>query len=100
MIQRNVPDTPAPTYPPQCWRLGILDFTADAASARLAASEKTIVEWPSEKKKPVPSELFPSWRNLRVVLSIAAMWSASKAWRSPNVYASVPRPASAGLARE
>jgi hypothetical protein len=50
-----------------------------AAIARPAASENTIVEWPSEKKKPTPIDRLPSWRNLRVVLSIAAMWSASKA---------------------
>ena len=60
-------------------------------------SEKTIVEWPSEKKKPVPSGRSPSCSSFRVVLSIAAMWSASKACRSPNVYASVARPVSAGL---
>ncbi len=74
-------------------------MTVFAAIARPVASEKTIVEWPSEKKKPTPSERLPSWRSFRVVLSIAAMWSASKACRSPNVYASVPRPASAGLLR-
>ena len=56
-------------------------MTVLAAIARPAASEKTIVEWPSEKKKPTPSERLPSCRNLRVVLSIAAMWSASNAWR-------------------
>ena len=62
-------------------------------------SAKHDVEWPSEKKKPTPSGRFSSCRNLRVVLSIAAMWSASNAWRRPNVYASVPSPASAGFER-
>jgi hypothetical protein len=60
-------------------------LTLLAAIARPVASEKTMVEWPSEKKKPTPSDRLPSWRNLRVVLSIAAMWSASKACRRPNV---------------
>ena len=43
------------------------------------------VECPSEKKNPTPSGRWPSFMSLRVVLSIAAMWSASKAWRSPRV---------------
>jgi hypothetical protein len=34
---------------------------------------------------PVPSGPCPSGSSLRVVLPIAAMWSASKAWRRPNV---------------
>ena len=37
------------------------------------------------KQKPTPTGLLPCRRSLRVVLSIADMWSASKAWRSPNV---------------
>ena len=40
---------------------------------------KTTVECPSEKKKPTPTGLRPSWSSLRVVLSMAEMWSASKA---------------------
>ena len=76
------------------------ESTACAASASPVASANTIDEWPSEKKNPAPSGRFSSWRSLRVVLSIAAMWSASKAWRRPNVYASRPSPASAGLLRE
>ena len=54
-------------------------------SEKSTASAKTTVEWPSEKKKPTPSGRWPSFMNLRVVLSIAAMWSASKAWRIPSV---------------
>ena len=56
------------------------------------ASRKTIVEWPSEKKNPTPSGRWPSAISLRVVLSIAPMWSASKACRSPSVYAVIPTP--------
>ena len=48
-------------------------------------STKTIVEWPSEKKKPTLSGRCPSLISLRVVLSIAPMWSASNACRSPSV---------------
>src|SRR5262249_41633326 len=61
-----------------------------------AANQKTTVERPREKKKPTPTERFSSWRNSRVVLSIAAMWSASKACRTPKVYASAPSPARFG----
>ena len=49
------------------------------------ASRKTIVECPSEKKKPTLSGRWPSVISLRVVLSIAAMWSASNACRRPSV---------------
>ena len=49
------------------------------------ASTNTTVEWPSEKKNPTLSGRLPSWISLRVVLSMAAMWSASKAWRMPRV---------------
>ena len=49
------------------------DCTVRAATARPAASEKTIVEWPSEKKKPTPSGRLPCASIFRVVLSIAAM---------------------------
>ncbi len=54
-------------------------------TANSGASTKTTVEWPSEKKKPTPSGRWPSGISLRVVLSMAAMWSASKAWRMPRV---------------
>ena len=49
------------------------------------ARAKTTDEWPSEKKKPTLSGRLPSLTSLRVVLSIAAMWSASKACRMPRV---------------
>jgi len=85
MIQRNVPDTPAPIVPPQVCNPGRSALTVLAATARPAVSAKTIVEWPSEKKKPTPSGRLPCARKVRVVLSIAAMWSASNAWRRPKV---------------
>ena len=40
-----------------------------------------MVDFPRAKKNPVPSGRFPSAMSLRVVLSIAEMWSASNAWR-------------------
>ena len=50
------------------------------------------MECPSENQKPTLSGLRPSAISLRVVLSMAEMWSASKAWRSPSVYAVNPMP--------
>jgi hypothetical protein len=50
-----------------------------------SARTNTMLEWPREKKKPVDSGRLPSPTSLRVVLSIAAMWSASKACRMPSV---------------
>jgi hypothetical protein len=47
--------------------------------ASSAASRKTTVECPSENQNPMLSGRLPSDISLRVVLSIAAMWSASKA---------------------
>ena len=44
-----------------------------------------MLEWPSEKKNPTLSGRWPSLMSLRVVLSMAPMWSASKAWRMPSV---------------
>ena len=45
----------------------------------------TMVECPRAKKYPTLTGCFPSFISLRVVLSMAAMWSASKAWRRPSV---------------
>ncbi len=60
------------------------------------ASANTIVEWPRENQKPTDNGFFGAGAplgltatlspiSLRVVLSTAAMWSASNAWRRPNV---------------
>ena len=88
--QRNTPDTEAPMTPviacsrdPSSSTSPASAFTpTDSSSAR----PKTIVEWPRENQKPTDSGLrLPSASSFRVVLSIAAMWSASKACRIPNV---------------
>ena len=57
----------------------------DADCESSSASPNTTDEWPREKKNPTLSGRWPSFISLRVVLSIAAMWSASNAWRSPSV---------------
>ena len=51
----------------------------------------TMVECPREKKYPMlsgrgdPGTPWRSFISFRVVLSMAEMWSASKAWRDPSV---------------
>ena len=56
-----------------------------ARSARSATRTKTTDEWPSENQNPTETGRPPSASMLRVVLSMAAMWSASKACRMPRV---------------
>ena len=70
----------------------VLDLPGQRLDARRASrnvSANTIVEWPSENQNPTDSGRGPpsarSSSSLRVVLSTAAMWSASNACRSPNV---------------
>ena len=54
-------------------------------SASSATSTNTTVECPRENQNPTDTGRLPSAISLRVVLSIAAMWSASKACRMPRV---------------
>ena len=86
---KNVPDTVVPMTPVALCRPE-LSFLTCSPRERIpkfssSAITNTIVEWPSEKKNPTVSGRLPSWTSLRVVLSIAAMWSASKACRIPRV---------------
>ena len=60
--------------------------------ASSVTSPNTMLEWPSENQNPTETGRLPSAISLRVVLSIAAMWSASNACRMPSVYAVSPRP--------
>ena len=85
-----------PIAPPTACSAGIVCVANVAATAIATDSPMTIVEWPSEKKKPTATGRFPSCISLRVTLSIAEMWSASTAWRRPNVYASSAVPSSSG----
>ena len=83
MKYRNVPETPVPISPVAVCR-GEPSLLTGPLRARMPienrnASANTIVEWPSEKQKPTLSGRLPSAISLRVVLSIAEMWSASKA---------------------
>ena len=89
MTYRKVPDTPVPIRPVTLCSVEPSFSTwpprALMPTANRKASMNTIVEWPSEKKNPTLSGRLPSAISLRVVLSIAAMWSASKACLSPSV---------------
>ena len=84
-----MPDTAGPTTPVAVCS-DELSLSSAPLSPRTPAttstpSANTIVECPSEKKKPTLSGRWPSAISLRVVLSIALMWSASNACRSPSV---------------
>ncbi len=93
---RNEPETVGPISPVAWCRLEP-SFETSPLRPRMpianpAASRNTTDEWPREKKKPTLSGRWPSVISLRVVLSMAPMWSASKAWRIPSVYAVMPTP--------
>ena len=62
-----------------------MSVITEAKRATTTTSATTTVECPSEKKSPTATGRWPSCISLRVVLSMAAMWSASTAWRRPNV---------------
>ena len=55
-----------------------------APVATTTAITNTTLEWPRENQKPTDSGRWPSPVSLRVVPSMTAMWSASKACRTPN----------------
>ena len=84
-----MPDTAVPTTPVICCSVEE-SFSSWPASARTPSASsttrpKTMEEWPRENQKPTESGRCPSAISLRVVLSMAAMWSASKACRMPRV---------------
>ncbi len=96
MIYRKVPETPVPMMLvilcSEDWLLLTAESRALTPKFSSTESKNTMVEWPSEKKNPTLSGRCPSLMSLRVVLSIAEMWSASNAWRIPRVRATNPRP--------
>ncbi len=61
--------------------------SAPLVAATAAHVTTTTVLWPSEKKVPTVAGRVPgrAARSRRVVRSMAAMWSASRAWRRPRV---------------
>ena len=67
------------------WPFLTCESRARMPKLRNTANRNTTVEWPSEKKNPTLIGRLPSLISFRVVLSMAAMWSASKACRMPSV---------------
>ncbi len=58
--------------------------SAPAVMATSTEAAKTMLEWPMAKNRPTLTGRWPSCISLRVTLSMAAMWSASIAWRRPK----------------
>jgi hypothetical protein len=94
MRNRKDADTIVPKNPPKRSRLEPLFDTAEktvlSATTMAIPIATTTLEWPREKKNPNPNGRgLPvpcrSPSTLRVVLSMAEMWSASKACRKPSV---------------
>ena len=96
MANRNNAETAVPMTPPisrivaNCW------LNAMAVAPMAIDARTTTVEWPSEKNSPTATGRWPCCISLRVTLSIAAMWSASIAWRSPRPYANRAVPKTTG----
>ncbi len=85
MANRNPAETRVPATAPKVVNESNRSLSEAEKTAIAMESAITIVEWPSEKKRPTPTGRLPSCMSLRVTLSIAAMWSASKAWRRPKL---------------
>ena len=89
MMYRKPPETPVADHAGHVVQRRAALLTgrpsARTPTANRNVSTNTTVECPSEKKNPTPSGRLRSAMSLRVVLSIAEMWSASKAWRKPSV---------------
>ena len=84
MANRNNAEALVLMIPPTAFNDAKRPVIAEAAKATAIDSAATTAEWPSEKKNPTPTGRWPCCISLRVTLSIAAMWSASTAWRRPN----------------
>ncbi len=92
-----MPATTEPIRPKVCSIAELSSWTgpttARTPSASRNARPNTTLECPSENQNPDDKVRVPSPTSLRVVLSITAMWSASKACRTPpSRYAVSPSP--------
>ena len=91
-IHRNTPDTEAPMIAGDRvqFRGVVLDLPgqgldADREQERQREDDRRVAQGEPEADRQRLAAGSPSAMSLRVVLSTAAMWSASKACRSPNV---------------
>ena len=96
IASRKMADTRVPTTPPIPLMASSLPCIAEAVAAMARDAKTTMVECPSENHRPTIRGRWPSCISLRTTLSIAAMWSASTAWRIPNTQASRAVPSSVG----
>ena len=89
MSSRNVPDTRVPTSPVTFCSADPPSRTSPTSTRMPNASSRhspnTTLECPSENQNPTDIGRLRSAISFRVVLSIAAMWSASNACRMPSV---------------
>ena len=77
-----------------------LPSKAFAEIAMAQHTMKTTVLCPMENQNPTEMGIVPRCIKLRVTLSMLAMWSASTAWRSPNVHAKITGASRDGHASE
>jgi len=82
---RKTAETVLPMMPPTREKPSKRFSTAAAVDATTMDVMITIVLWPREKNVPTVTGLCPDAISLLVIKSMAEMWSASKACRSPNV---------------
>ena len=73
IASRKKAEMPVPTIPPILSNESNRSLIATEVNAMATESPTTMVEWPSEKKRPTPTGRLPSCMSLRVTLSIAAM---------------------------
>jgi hypothetical protein len=96
MRSRKAPLIEVPHTPAACCSVELSSSIpwdrARTPTAMRNTMTKTTDEWPRLNQKPTLIGRWPSAISLRVVLSMAAMWSASNACRMPRVYAVRPRP--------
>lgn len=85
MMNRKDAETVVPISAPTSRSGAKRAVSAADSSAMPAQASTTTVEWPGEKNRPTPVGFWPCPTSLRVTLSMAAIWSASTAWRRPSV---------------
>ena len=85
MVNRNKAEPTVLMTPPMSRQLSNLSSVSDVAVKAMAATAMQIsAEWPSANQRPTDMGWRFSCINLRVTLSMAAIWSGSTAWRRPS----------------
>jgi hypothetical protein len=84
-MMRKADETDEPMIPPISEKESNRSLIAAELAATTMAVTMTIVLCPREKKVPTVTGRWPEATRRRVQRSMAAMWSASRAWRRPSV---------------